>query len=417
MKPRSYTSLSKKKSSFQEARAKVWLASGKQLCDAACMSVLNDLYLSRKPIKSFVLMGVTWASFAAMMPDLKAQVGASDAELGLAYMLGNLMAFTTAWAAPRFDDRFGRFSLVLAGTGMALAFVMIGASGSVLAFGLGMACAALMSGIADILMNARVGELEASSGRPLLTLNHAIYSFAFAGTAALTGVLREVGFALAEVALMVLGLALLLAPGSVIGGPEHRADDTPSAGWAGRLVVWLIGLTVLASFIAEHTIEAWSALHLERTLNSSAAFGSLGPALGALAMGVGRLFGQMMRRHVRDVPLLAGACITAAMGIGLLALAPTVTLAYVGLLVMGLGISLVYPLAISLVGRSVPEAERVKAIGQASVIGYTAFFLGPVFVGGSSEMFGLRMAFLQVGAILVFVALVIVPMIARRAPD
>jgi MFS family permease len=386
------------------------------------MTLFHDLYLSRKPVKSFVLMAAMWACFAVMMPDLKAQIGASDAQFGMAFMIGNLGAFVTAWAAPRVDNMLGKFALSVAGIGMALSLLIMGLSGALWAFVMGMFLAALSSGICDILMNARVVEIETVEKRPLMNLNHAVFSFAYAGFALLGGVLRESGGSPTLAGFLVVILAVCFIPGSIITSTAPDADNTMdgqaaqhAAKRAARVVVWLIGVVVLTSFITEHTVETWSALHLERTLGGTAAQGALGPAIIGLTMGVGRLFGQVLANRVKDMALLVGACLVSALGMAMTGLAPDLTAAYIGLTVLGLGIALVFPLAISLVGRVVPAHDRVRAIGQATVIGYGAFFVGPTLVGVSAEMFGLRIAFVLVAGVMVSVAVLIVPAIAKRA--
>ena len=97
----------------------------------------------------------------------------------------------------------------------------------------------------------------------------------------------------------------------------------------------------------------------------------------------------------------------------LAALAPTIALAYAGFAILGLGISVVVPLSVALVGRIVPRAERVAAIGRASMIGYGAYLVGPSLMGLISEAFGLRVAFGMLAAMLVGVSAVLVPVVAR----
>ncbi|MFT5626477.1 MAG: hypothetical protein ACI8Z0_002987, partial [Lentimonas sp.] len=42
------------------------------------MSVLNALYISRRPAAAFVIVGLFWGCFAAYVPVIKDQLGASD---------------------------------------------------------------------------------------------------------------------------------------------------------------------------------------------------------------------------------------------------------------------------------------------------------------------------------------------------
>ena len=79
----------------------------------------------------------------------------------------------------------------------------------------------------------------------------------------------------------------------------------------------------------------------------------------------------------------------------------------------GLGVSVVGPLALGLVGQAVPRRLRLTAIAQADGLGYAACFLGPVLMGFISEGYGLRVSFYTIGGIMFVVAALLVPLWAR----
>jgi MFS family permease len=101
------------------------------------------------------------------------------------------------------------------------------------------------------------------------------------------------------------------------------------------------------------------------------------------------------------------------MGLAFVGAAPTIGMSYLGFAIGGLGVSVVGPLALSLVGRAVAQRYRLAALSQAAALGYAAFFLGPVIMGYVSEGFGLRVSFYVIGAIMLVVAFVLVPLWAR----
>jgi hypothetical protein len=169
-----------------------------------------------------------------------------------------------------------------------VAFGMLGASFSSLlvVLALAMLVASVGSDVTDVLINARVAETEARSGRTLMNLNHAMYSFAYAGAALLAGVLREaqVDLRIAFAGLVVVLLALAYRAQDVI--PNIEDDDVGGAGQMPHALVVMAGLVVLVAFLAEASAEGWSALHLERTLGGTPGEGALGPALLGLMMGL-----------------------------------------------------------------------------------------------------------------------------------
>ncbi|MFK7755272.1 MAG: MFS transporter [Sedimentitalea sp.] len=378
------------------------------------MGLFQDIRASRIPALAFVAMGMVWAAFAAQVPVIKAQIGANDAMFGLSFMVSSLGAVAAMWLAPVVDARLKDLSLMATTALMAISFVLAGVSGTVVIFTLVMFLAAMTSGVGDILMNARVAEIESSTARPLMNLNHAIFSFAYAGCALLTGFAREAGAGpipiFGTVCAVIFGLCLFMRI-----TPAAQEERTPGrVGGAASGLVWLGGIVVLAAFFAEQSAEGWSALHLERTLGGSAAQGALGPAILGLSMGFGRLFGQIIASRVRDTVMIAGASLISAFGLALAAFSPTLALAYLGFGVLGAGVSVLVPLAMALVGRVVPASDRVAAIGRASVVGYGAFIFGPTLIGVTSDSYGLPAAFLVVSASLVMVAVILVPLITRR---
>jgi MFS family permease len=270
------------------------------------------------------------------------------------------------------------------------------------------------SGVMDVLINARVSEIEESSGRLLMNLNHALYSFAYAGGALATGALRSLDLSPVPIfaGMMVIMIGLAWAARDMTPAALDNAPDTPARMPHGLVV--LVGLVVMMAFFAEAATEGWSALHLERTLGGTAGQGAMGPALLGLMMGAGRLSGHALSRLMRDTYLMFLAMLVSAAGLVLAALATDVMLALAGFALAGLGISVVAPLALALVGRVVPPQTRLAAISRASVLGYGAFFFGPPLMGLVAEGFGLRAAFGVVALLLVATAVVLLPALTRR---
>lgn len=381
------------------------------------MALLDDIRISARPALAFAAMGVAWAALSAQVPVLKAAIGASDSQFGIVFLLSSIGAMSAMWLAPRVDRLFGSASLAVSTAALGLALVLPGVAGTIAGFTAALFMMAMASGVMDVLMNARISEMESRARRPLMNLNHAIFSFAYAGAALLTGLAREAGWTPVWVFGVICALILLTAP--LMRSAHAVLSDAPPPTADARglgLIVWLGGLVVLAAFFTEAAVEGWSALHLERTLGGAAAQGAMGPAVLGLTMGIGRMFGQALIRRLSDTTMIAGACLISAIGMAIAGFAPGLMVAYFGFGLTGLGVSVLVPLSMALVGRAVPEHRRVAAIGQASIIGYGAFFLGPLAMGVTADIYGLPSAFLLVSATLLTVAVLLVPLIARQSP-
>lgn len=382
------------------------------------MGFLNDLWVSRKPLMGFALMAAAWAAFFAQMPVIKAAIGASDGVYGVAVLVASLAAVTAMWLAPFADRAIGRWALPIASVTLALGMLGAGSSTTLIAFTLTLTLASVAAGVVDVLANVRISEAEEASGRPLMNLNHAIYSLAYAAAAATTGVFRELYWSPFEVFLLLtvvtVGLSWVMVEPASKPIPAPASDARASVSTA-RLITVLGGSVVLVAFLVEACAEGWSALHLERTLGGDPSQGALGPAILGLTMGIGRLAGHFMSRRLPELKLMGIAAIVSAIGLAMAGGAPSLMVAYLGFGLAGLGVSVVAPLALALIGRTVAPEARLDAISRVSVMGYGAYFFGPPLMGFTSELFGLRAGFVVVGAIMVLTAAVLIPALGRSA--
>ncbi len=378
------------------------------------MSVLTALALSRRPLVAFMIVGTFWGSFAAQVPVLKAGIGADDTLFGLILLGTSIGLVTTMWLAPIFDRRFGAWSMPLAGLCFAAVALGPALAATPLAFFFAMVLAGYCSGMLDVVMNARVSELEARNGRSLMNANHAMFSVAYAISAVLTGLGREVGFGPVTI-FSVVALALV-AMSTVLRMDVEPVDDALRR--ANRFpwpTVIVCGVIVLIAFFVEATVEAWSALHVERTLGGRAAEGALGPAILGLTMAIGRFSGQALTERFSEYAIIGIGTAMASAGAVIAAAAPTPSVAYVGFGCMGLGIAAVGPVGLAIVGKMVRPEHRTAAVARAAVIGFMGFVLAPSLMGFLSGAFGLRMAFVAVAFVALIAPLLAFHLRAHRA--
>ncbi|WP_040610270.1 MFS transporter [Oceaniovalibus guishaninsula] len=375
------------------------------------MSLRSALHLSRRTAPAFAVMGSLWGAFAAMVPQIKLALGAGDAAFGAALFASALGLVTAMWLAPLADRRLGVRAMPMAAAMLACAFLLPGIAPGLVVFGLAMGLCGLSSGLLDVVMNARVSEAEARADAPLMNLNHAMFSLAYMFGAIWAGIGREAGLpALAIFApLTLIGLLATRAMHQPVA--DTSGDDAgASGGFPLRVVVWG-GLIVTVGFMAENASEGWSALHLERTLGGRAAEGALGPTLLGLTMFVGRLSGQVVADRWRARTVLVWASLVSAAGSATAAWAGSIAVAYVGFAALGLGVSVLAPMALAMVGRAVPPRHRTNSIAKVAVIGFLGFFIAPPLMGLVAQGYGLRIAFSAIAVMLlavpVFVAMLV----------
>lgn len=367
--------------------------------------MLTTLSRARAPLAAFAAMGVLWGGFAADLPDIKTMLGVEAQTLGLLLFATPIAAVTSMLVAPAFGVRAGGWALPLATLIMAVAFAMPGMAGSVWLFPLAMLAAGAGTGLTDVIMNARVADLENRHSQPLMNLCHAAYSFGLAGGALLVGGLRSAQFGPAATLGTIATLAAALAVLTVEKDGAIAGLGRPKDKIAARLgpVPLIGGAIVLIAFLTENAAENWSALHIEQTLGGSPAAGAMGPAVMAITMGFARLAGQGLAQRVAGHVMLTCGALLSATGALIAAAASSPAMAYGGFIIMGLGSSVIAPTAFSMVGQMAHPAARARAVARATLLGYFGYFFGPPFVGFLAGHFGLRAAFVFAAVLLLSV--------------
>ena len=388
------------------------------------MSALHAARAIRSPLMAFLAMGTFWGVWGALIPDVKIAVGADDRALGLALLFVALGAVPAMVLGGRLLDRLGQRLLPVSTLLFAGAVLLPGLARTPTELGAALLVLGMGSGLMDVVMNARVGTIEANTGVRSMHLAHGLFALVYLVAALATGLARDAGAKPLEVLLVASAVmvALALLSGLLGKSQENSALPMPAAKAPARglnVPIMLLGLITFAAFLSENGWQSWSALFLERTFAVDPWLGSAAPATVGLALAVGRLGGQIFAQRVTDVTMMVGATVIAMAGGTILALSPSPAVALAALFIAAVGVSVIAPSALSLAGRTADPERRGAAVAAVGVIGYTGFFAGPALLGFVAETFGLRVALGTIAGVLVLVT----PLIAlhriygRQKPD
>ncbi|MEU4772237.1 MFS transporter [Micromonospora sp. NPDC023644] len=177
------------------------------------------------------------------------------------------------------------------------------------------------------------------------------------------------------------------ATGAGAAADAHRSGRRlPAAYW----IAWVL-MAVTGSI--EVCLSLWTADVLRSHAGMAAGTASAAVAAIVCGMFVGRLVGGRFALRYRPVPLLLAALGVSLAGFALFWIAPVGWLAVTGLVVLGLGNALHYPLAISIaLAVAGPAADR--AAGWASYSMGVGFGIAPVALGWVADGVGPHLAFL-----------------------
>jgi MFS family permease len=159
-----------------------------------------------------------------------------------------------------------------------------------------------------------------------------------------------------------------------------------------RRIVVLFGVIALCTAYGEGALAEWGALHLSQDLQADPGLAAAGYSLFALMMAIGRLSGTTLLERCGQTRTLVAGGVTAAAGMLLGALAPTVGLALLGFAVAGLGLANIFPVAVGRAG----ALAGPSGVAAASTLGYGGMLLGPPVIGFLADRFSLPVALITV---------------------
>lgn len=375
----------------------------------------------------FLSSGLSIATWAARVPEIKDAVAVDRAQLGLMLLVGGIAAIAglsvSSVVLARFGARRGMIgSIVLFAAGLAIIGIGADALHSAQVVTLGLAVWGFGNGAVDVMMNVEGAAIENQTGKTLLPLFHAFFSF---GTVLGAGLgIVAIAWTMTPLA-HLLGMAVLIvAIGvvSVLNVPRREAAMDPDAGegragWRDRLTLALsawreprtyaLGVIMLGMAFAEGGANDWLALGVVEGHGESAALGAAGLAVFSISMTLVRMFGGPLVDRFGRVAVLAVLSVLAAAGLLLFIFAPSAPLIFVGAALWGAGVSLGFPLGMSAAADD--PARAAARVSAAATIGYIAFLAGPPLLGLVSEHIGL------LNTLLILVVLIIASGVASPA--
>jgi predicted MFS family arabinose efflux permease len=363
----------------------------------------------------FALDGFVFAGWVARIPAIKDQTGASASGLGLALLCVSVGAtatmMTTGWLCRRFGSHATTVALAVL---LSLSVTLPPLTHSALALGLVLLVFGTAIGGLNVAMNSAAVDLIAALRRPVMPSFHAAFSLGGMAGAGLGGFIADHLSPTRHLALLAaVGLVVAAAAGrTLLAVPPPSPSETgasPAAGASGgarrapaRWLVAVFGLIALCTGYGEGAMADWAALHLHQDLDASAGVAAAGYSVFALTMAIGRLSGTVLLERLGQTATLTAGGATAAAGMLLGALAPTVWLSLLGFAVTGLGLANLFPVAIARAG----ALTGPSGVAAASTLGYGGMLLGPPAIGFLADWFSLPAALTTV-AVLAAVAAVV----------
>lgn len=364
---------------------------------------------------SFLLQGLCFSTWASRIPAIQQKLHLSETALGgvlLAVPVGLITSLPiTGWLVAKYGSRKLTVIAVLLYAGV---LPLLGLAQTTTQLMAALVLFGFCSNMANISVNTQGVGVEALYGKSILATFHGVWSLAGFLGAALGTLLIGWGLSTLQhftsMAVVIwLGVALMrpyLVPTDAPGPVNQPLFVLPDKS------LLLLGALAFCSLLSEGTMFDWSGVYFKKIVLAEKAWVGLGFAAFMSMMATGRFIADWFaNRFGRARTLQLSGLLTTA-GLALAVAVPTLLMATIGFMLVGLGVSSVVPLVYSAAGRSRTMPAGV-ALAAVSTVGFAGFLLGPPLIGLVAGATSLRISF----AIIACMGLAVAALARRAAAD
>ena len=363
---------------------------------------------------SFFGLGLSTASWAPLIPFAQQRLSLNHADFGLLLLCMGIGSMLAMPAAGLLIQRIG--CRILIGVALVAAMIILPLL-TVFGTALSMAIVLFIFGTAvgafGVAINLQAVIVEKNSLKNMMSSFHGMCSLGgLLGVLTVT-VLLSLGVSPLMSALImsaVLAFIAILAVPNSLSEVEKKLDPTaeeeaPPAKQKFRPspMILLIGLVCFIAFLSEGSAMDWSGIYLVSNFGMDASFAGLAYTFFAITMTIGRFSGRRLLRMWGEKNIITYSARCAALGLGIIVMAPHWAVVLLGYALLGFGCSNIVPVMFSRVGRQniMPKAA---ALSLVSTIAYSGSLSGPALVGFLSEAIGLSTVFALVALLLLSIA-------------
>ncbi|WP_181777502.1 MFS transporter [Amycolatopsis pittospori] len=343
----------------------------------------------------FAVHGAVTGSFATRIPWIQEHAGISAGQLGLALAFPAIGASLTMPLAARIGHRLGgRQGLRLLLAYWTLALILPSLAGNLVTLCLALFVMGTAAGTSDVLMNALGVDVEEKMGKSVMSGLHGMWTTgalvgSAAGTLAAHAALdARVHLAIASAVLTVAGALICRGVLDVRSAPDEHPP--PRFALPPKSAV-IIGAVAFCAVFAEGASLDWSAVYLRDVLGTSPGIAAASTTAFTCTMAVARLSGDALVRRFGSVNTVRAGGLFATVGGAMVVLAAHPVMALAGFGLIGLGVSVVVPLAFAAAGRSGPTPSQ--SIAGVATITYSSGLVAPSLIGGIADLTSLTVSF------------------------
>lgn len=342
----------------------------------------------------FFIAGLTFASWACRIPDIKNKLHLSDAGLGsvlLSLPVGLMASLPlSGWLVGKFGSRK---VLSIASVAYPVVLLLIGLAQTTFTTVIALFFFGMFANLFNIAVNTQGVGVELQYQRSIMASFHGVWSLAgFAG--ALIGTLMislQINTLYHFITISILCILLGFIAYKHTLKQDSSKKNQPIFAMPDKGLL-LLGLIAFSCLVCEGTMFDWSGVYFEKVIEVPNIYITLGYSAFMFTMASGRFVGDWLTTKLGGKLMLQMSGVLVATGLMLAVIFPNIIVATFGFLLVGLGVSTVVPLVYSAAGKSSTMTPGA-ALAAVSTIGFVGFLFGPPVIGFIAQASNLRWSF------------------------
>ena len=347
-------------------------------------------------------MGLSFASWASRIPDIKTALHLNDAMFGSILFALPVGQFLMMPFSGKLVTRFGSRKIMLFALPVYTIFL---SNVGLVREGWQLAIALFLFGLAGNLCNISINTqgvaAERLYGRPIMASFHGSWSLA-GFTGALIGLLminlKVSPYWHFVTVILIVWTIVWTNQAHLIGGKSGVNPNEPKRKFFGKPdpILLQLGIIGFCSMASEGAMFDWSGVYFKDVVKAPDSLVILGYTSFMIMMSTGRFVADYFISKIGRKLLLQICGVMISTGLFTSVIFPYLIPSTLAFMLVGLGVSSIVPTVYSAAGRhsKVPPGIALATVSSVSFLG---FLMGPPLIGYISEAFGLRYSFAVIG--------------------
>ena len=332
------------------------------------------------------------------LPELQTHFNIDDATLGLCLLgapIGTIFALT--FGARTLQNINLRLLVIIFTPLLSAFFAASILSSNPILFAALLIPVGILIGSQELLLNLEADRIEYAMGRKIMNRAHAFWSLGFFGAGIFGSLMSylnispQIHLGLVIPICLLINTALLWNFKPALPRPSTDTSEPPLFAFPNKRIFVLIGITASAMLL-EGVNQTWATIYMNDVFGTAPLITGAAIVCFGLSQAITRYFvdGLVDRKSSE----FTGKTLLAFLFIGttIIAISPSPLLSLLGFTLSGIGVSAIFPLAITAAAQhdDRPTAINVASLAQISLL---IFLIGPPLLGSVGQALGIRWIF------------------------